>query len=129
MKNQVSFRTTLFDSSRLAPPIDDDQHFGEDLAKWMSKKAKGGEFGFGEPTQTPHGWSETVVANGESFVLDFGIVDEYIGLEYAEWEITIDKLRKWKYFGSKDSPSRGRLCDLIHNILRDERQIRELQWN
>ena len=128
MKNQISFRTSIFDSTKLVPPVANDQHFGEDLAKWMSNKAKGGEFDFGKPVQEPHGWSETVAADGENFVLGFGIVDEYIGLDYAEWRITIDKPRKWFMFGSKDSPSRGRLCDLIHNILRDEREIREVQW-
>ena len=128
MKNQISFRTSLFDSHELVPQVADDRHFGEDLANWMSKKAAGSEFKFGKPVQEPHGWSETVATNGESFVLGFGIVDEYIGIDYAEWSITIDKPRKWKMFGSKDSLSRGRLCDLVHNILRDERQIREIQW-
>ena len=129
MKNQISFRTELFDSQELVPHGAGGQHFGEDLAKWMSGKAKGGEFYFGKPTQALHGWSETVNVDGENFVLGFGIVDSYIGEDYAEWQITIDKPRKWKMFGSKDSPSRGRLCDLIHNILRDERQIREVQWS
>ena len=129
MKNQISFRTELFDSKESDPSPVNDQHFGEDLAKWMSVKANGGEFSFGIPTRGLHGWSETVVGNGESFTLGFDIVDSYIGLDYAEWQITIDKPRKWKMFGAKDSPSRGRLCDLIHNILRDERKVRELQWS
>ena len=129
MKNQISFRTELFDSKELVPPVAGDQHFGEDLAKWMSGKANGGEFRFGKPVPALHGWSETVAVDGENFVLGFGIAREYIGLDYAEWTISIDKPRKWKMFGSKDSPSRGRLCDLIHNILRDERQIREVQWS
>ena len=129
MKNQISFRTELFDSKELVPNAANDQNFGEDLAKWMSGKANGGEFSFGNPTPALHGWSETVVGNGESFTLGFDIVDSYIGLDYAEWQITIDKPRKWKMFGAKDSPSRGRLCDLIHNILRDERKVRELQWS
>lgn len=128
MKNTISFRTSLFDSSNLVPPVANDQHFGEDLAQWMSSKAKGSEFAFGKPIQELHGWSETVAANGETFVLGFGIVDSYIGTDYAEWMITIDKPKKWFEFGSKDSASRGRLCDLIHNILRDEREIREVQW-
>jgi len=128
MKNQISFRTELFDSKKIVPPVAG-QQLGEDLAKWMSGKAKGGEFDFGRPTRAEHGWSETVNVNGESFILGFGIVDSYIGLDYAEWLITIDKPRKWFLFGSKDSPSRDRLCDLIHNILRDERQIREVQWS
>ena len=128
MKNQISFRTSLFDSQELVPPVANDQHFGEDLANWMSKKATGSEFAFGKPMQAERGWSETVSVDGENFVLGFGIVDESVGIDYAEWLITIEKLRKWKIFGPKDSALRGRLCDLIHNILRDERQIREVQW-
>ena len=119
----------MFDSKETVSNAVNGPHFGEDLAKWMSVKAKGGEFSFGNPMLTPHGWSETVKGNGENFVLGFDIVDSYIGIDYAEWQITIDKPRKWKLFGSKDSPSRDRLCDLIHNILRDERKIREVQWS
>lgn len=129
MKNQISFMSGLFDTQATIPPVANDRHFGEDLAKWMIVKSKGSEFVFHAPVKSADGWSESVTANGETFVLDFGIVGETIGDEYAGWTITIDQPRSWKFFGSKDSPSRGRLCDLIHNILRDERQIREVQWS
>ena len=128
MKNQISFTTTLFDTKELVPHVENDQHFGEDLAVWMSTKARGGEFEFGKPIHAKHGWSETVAANGENFILGFDIVDGSVGRDYAEWVITIDKPRKWKMFGSKNSPLRGRLCDLVHNILRGDRHIREIQW-
>ncbi len=118
----------LFDTKAMVPPVINDRHFGEDLAKWMAAKSKGSEFVFGAPVRSATGWTESVTANGETFTLGFGIVDANIGDEYAGWTITIDKPRTWKFFGSKDSPSRSRLCDLIHNILRDERQIREVQW-
>ena len=129
MKNQISFMSGLFDTQATIPAVANDRHFGEDLAKWMIVKSKGSEFVFHTPVKSADGWSEAVTANGENFILDFGIVNETIGDEYAGWTITIDKPRTWKLFGSKDSPSRGRLCDLIHNILRDERQIREVQWS
>lgn len=119
----------LFDTKAKMPPVANDRHFGEDLAKWMIAKTKGSEFIFSSPVKSADGWSEFVTANGENFVLGFGIVDETIGDDYAGWTITIDKPRSWLFFGSKDSPSRARLCDLIHNILRDERQIREVQWS
>ncbi len=119
----------LFDAKALVPTVANDRHFGEDLAKWVIVKSQGSEFVFSTPVQNADGWSESVTVDGESFVLGFGIVDETIGDEYAGWMITIDKPRTWKFFGSKDSPSRARLCDLIHNILRDERQIREVQWS
>ena len=63
MKNHISFRTELFDSKELVPKSANEPNFGEDLAKWMSGKAKGGEFSFGNPILTPHGWSETVNGN------------------------------------------------------------------
>lgn len=129
MKNQISFMSALFDTQAAIPTVPGDRHFGEDLAKWMIVKSRGSEFVFHSPVKSADGWSEAVTANGESFVVDFGIVDATIGDEYAGWTIKIDKARSWKLFGSKDSPSRGRLCDLIHNILRDERQIREVQWS
>lgn len=129
MKNQISFMSGLFDTQASIPPVAGDHHFGEDLAKWIIVKSKGSEFVFSSPVRSAEGWSESVTANGESFVLDFGLVDGSVGEDYAEWLIKIDKPRAWKFFGPKDSPSRGRLCDLIHNILRDERQIREVQWS
>lgn len=118
----------LFDTAASSPPLADDTHFGEDLAIWMKEKSKGGEFVFGQPIRSADGWSESVTLNDESFVLGFGLRDGFVGSDYANWTITIDKPRTWRFFGSKDSPSRSRLCDLVHNILRDERQIREVQW-
>ena len=118
----------LFDTAPSVPPIPNDHHFGEDLAKWMAVRSKDSEFAFGKPEPCDTGWSESVTANGESFVIDFGLADGSIGSDYAEWMITIAKPRSWKSFGSADSAVRSRLCDHIHNVLRDERQVRELQW-
>lgn len=129
MKNQISFMSGLFDTEKLSPPVANDRHFGQDLAIWMTEQSKGGEFEFGKPTKTESGWSEIVTANGESFVLGFGIVDGNAGSDYANWMITINNPQKWSFFGSKPSATRSRLCDHIHNILRDEGQIRELQWS
>ena len=129
MKNQISFMSGLFDTAELSPPVAGDRHFGEDLAIWMAKKSDGGEFVFGNPVRTADGWIESVTVDGEKFVVGFGLGSDSAGEDYAEWTITIDKPRTWRSFGSKDSPSRARLCDLIHNILRDERGIREVQWS
>jgi hypothetical protein len=128
MKNQISFMTGLFDTTALSPAVANDRHFGEDLAKWMIVKSKGSEFVFSAPVESADGWSETVTANGETFAVDFGIVGSSIGSDYAEWLVTIGKSNSWKSLGSTDSATRSRLCDHIHNVLRDERQVRELQW-
>ena len=127
MKNQISFMSSLFDGKAAFPAVGDVQT-GKDLALWMEEKSKGSEFLFGPPVENSGGWSETVTAEDESFVVGFVMADAAAGSDYVEWTITIDKHRRWKFLGSKDSPSRSRLCDLIHNILRDERGIREVQW-
>ena len=128
MKDRITFMTGLFDTAASVPPIENDHHFGEDLAKWMAAKSKGSEFVFGTPVRNSTGWSDPVMADGESFVLGFGLVDGSVGSDYAEWHITIDKPRLWRGASGGTSP-RSRLCDHIHNVLRDERQVREVQWD
>ncbi|CAN5578833.1 hypothetical protein BH10ACI2_BH10ACI2_21820 [soil metagenome] len=129
MKNEISFMTGLFESGLAKTASADGRRPGEDLAKWLKGKSMGSEFFFDDPIKSDVGWSEIVTANGESFTLGFGILESTVGSDYAEWHITIEKERKWKFFGAKDSASRGRLCDLVHNILRDEYSIREVQWS
>jgi len=126
MKDQLTFMTGLFDTAPSVPPVANDHHFGEDLAKWMAGKSKGTEFTFGTPTPSATGWTEPVTAGGEKFTLGFGLAAASIGSDYAEWLITIDKAASWRSVGST---SRGRLCDHLHNVLRDERQIREVHWD
>ena len=127
MKDQLTFMTGLFDTTASVPPVANDHHFGEDLAKWMAGKSKGTEFTFGTPTRSAKGWTEPVTADGEKFTLGFGLADASIGSDYAEWLITIDKPASWR--SQNGSSPRGRLCDHIHNVLRDERQIREVCWD
>ena len=128
MKSQISFTTDLFETREVKPHFINDRCFGEDLARWFVEAASGGEFRFGEPFQEDWGWAVFAEANGEKFVVGFGIMDESIGDEQADWLITIEKLRRWKVFGSKDSPMRAELCDLIQNVLRDKPHIREIRW-
>lgn len=128
MKSQITFITDIFESKEVKPHFINDRCFGEDLAGWLVDKAKGGEFAFGEPFQEDWGWAVPVEAGGEKFVVRFEITDESIGEDQADWLITVEKVRRWKMFGSKDSPLRGELCDLIHNVLRDAAHIREIRW-
>lgn len=128
MKNQISFMTGLFDTAALNPPMANDRHFGEDLAKWFVGKSKGSEFVFSAPVQTADGWTDAVSVEGETFAVSFGLGAGSVGSDYAEWLVTIDTPRSWRSVGSTGSASRSRLCDHIHNVLRDERQVRELQW-
>lgn len=125
MKAHISFTTGLFDSGERGSSVG---RLGEDLARWFIGKSAGGEFAFAEPTADGRGWTEIVKAEGESFKLGFGILPGTVGADYADWRITIDKVNRWKMFGSSDSELRGRLCDLVHNVLRDEGEIREVHW-
>lgn len=128
MKTQISFMTGLFKSGVQQQAAASDRLLGEDIALWFIKKSKGGEFTFDVPVQDQTGWSETARANGEQFKLGFEIAHATVGSDYAEWRITIDKVRALGFFGSKDSAVRSRLCDHVHNILRDEYHVREVQW-
>jgi len=121
MKSQISFTTDIFESK------EEKAHFGEDLAKWLVDVCAGHEFSFGEPFQDEWGWTVLAEASGEKFVVACAIMDKSIGEDQADWLITVEKERKWM-FGSKDSPLRSNLCDLIQNVLRDKPHIREIRW-
>ena len=128
MKSQISFTTDIFESKRVEGQFINDRCFGEDLAHWLVEAAGGREFVFGEPFQDEWGWTIVAQSAGEKFTVGFGIMDESIGEDQADWLITVEKVRKWKLFGSKDSPLRTNLCDLIQNVLRDKPHIREIRW-
>ena len=127
MKSQISFTTDIFESKEVKPHFINDRCFGEDLAQWFVGAASGGEFTFSEPFQEDWGWVVFAETKDEKFVVGFGIMDESVGEDQADWLITVEKERKWM-FGSKDSPLRSDLCDLIQNVLRDEPHIREIRW-
>ena len=128
MKNQISFMTDLFESGIAKQAAANDLLLGGDLAQWLIGKSKGGEFTFTGPTQDQTGWSDSARSEGQEFKLGFEIAHSSVGAGYAEWHITIDNGRRWGVLPSKNSAVRGRLCDHIHNVLRDEYKVRELQW-
>ncbi len=128
MKSQIAFTTDIFETKQAEHKGDGEQPFGEDLAKWLAKEATVGEFVFGEPYRAESGWEAEVLAGDERFIVECGIMNESIGDDQADWLITVEKPRKWKMFGHKDSPLRSELCDLIQNILRDKPHIREIRW-
>ncbi len=128
MKTQISFMTSLFKSGTLKQDAANDRLLGEELALWFLLRSKDGEFDFDQPVQSENGWLESVRAAGEEFTLEFEIVHSSVGSDYAEWRINIDKTKRLGMFGPKDSAVRERLCDHVHNVLRDSYQIREIQW-
>lgn len=118
--------TSLFKSGTPKQDAANDRQLGEDLALWFAGRSTDGEFAFGKPVQGQTGWSESVSSAGEEFTLGFEIVHASVGADYAEWNINIGKAGRM--FGAKDSEVRGRLCDHVHNVLRDSRHVREIQW-
>ena len=128
MKSQISFTTDIFESKEVRPHFINDRCFGEDLAQWLVEAASGGEFTFSKPFQEDWGWAAFAQSKGEKFIVGFGIMDASIGESQADWLITVEKERRWKIFGSKDSHMRTELCDLIQNVLRDKPHIREIRW-
>lgn len=127
MKDEISFMTGMFASGTAKQDKSDDRILGEDLAKWMINKSKGGEFTFSLPIQGKTGWTEAVRAEGREFRLGFEIVHSTVGSDYAEWRIKIDS-PKWGLAAAKSGDVRNRLCDHVHNLLRDEYSFREVQW-
>jgi len=129
MKSQISFTTDIFESRQDKPNLKNEHRLGEDLALWLIEASRGGDFVFGEPFQGDWGWAVSAESGGEEFLLGFGIMNESIGEDQADWLITVEKKAvKWKMFGSKDSALRRELCDLIQNVLRDKPHIREIRW-
>ena len=120
MKSQISFTTDIFESKNAKP-------FGKDLSEWLVDACGGHAFTFFNPIKDDWGWTVFAEAGGEKFVVGCAIMDKSIGDEQADWLITVEKERKWM-FGSKDSPLRSDLCDLIQNVLRDNPHIREIRW-
>jgi hypothetical protein len=126
MKKQISFTTDIF-TTELSPGLSDRQ-LGEDLAMWLIEAASGGEFVFDSPFQADWGWAINAHSGGEDFLVGCGIMNESVGDAQADWLITVERLRRWKFLGAKDSRLRSELCDLIQNVLREKAHIREIRW-
>lgn len=118
--------TSLFKSGIRMQAADGDRLLGEDLALWFVGRSKDGEFAFSKPVQGQTGWSESASSEGVEFTLGFEIVHASVGSDYAEWNINIGKTGKT--FGAKATEVRSRLCDHVHNVLRESRHVREIQW-
>jgi hypothetical protein len=116
----ISFTTDIFESKEVKPHFINDRCFGEDLAAWLVDKLAATRFECGDPFQEDWGWATIARSNGEVFTVGVGIMDDSIGQDTAEWMVMIDKMRKFVFFGSKDSPARDELCREVEAILRSE---------
>lgn len=125
MKDEISFMTGKFVST--IPEHSEGHRYGEDLANWMALRSKDTEFKFSAAEKTDLGWSEMVTVGNESFQLGFTIGKD-TRPDYSEWHVTISGGSGWNSSRSVGTGGRSRLCDHVYNVLRDERQVRELQW-
>jgi hypothetical protein len=120
MKILLSVTTDKFNSTEQKPNFINDRCFGEDFVTWLVDKFRVTGFVLEEPFQEDWGWATLARSNGETFAISIGIMDESIGEQSAEWLITVEKMRKFLFFGSKNSPHLTKLADAIESILRDD---------
>lgn len=128
MKKQITFVTGKFETGVSKQAESGDRLLGKDLALWLISECENDEFTFSPPAEDAVGWYCMADAEGESFRLGCEILHADVGANHAEWRVTVDRRSSWNIFKRKESPVRGRLCDLIHNVLREEGEMREVQW-
>jgi hypothetical protein len=126
MNKEISFRSNLFESKKIEPHFINDRCFGEDLANWLIHKLNENHFSLSKPYQEDWGWEFEAKKDNEIFFIQIGIMDESIGKEDAEWQISIEKAKSWFSFGKQNSLNFENLCREIAEILRREPQISEV---
>lgn len=129
MRNQVFFRTNLFENKEPKPHFINPRCFGEDLAAWLLSRLQGMPFSLGEPIQEDYGWGFWVQ---NDYWVAIGVMDDSIGVDDPEWLVSIAydaglNLRK-RLFGKADPSLQMRICEAINSVLRREHQIADIRW-
>ena len=127
MKILLSVTTDKFNSTEQKQNFINDRCFGEDFVTWLVHMFRDTGFALDEPFQEDWGWATLARGDGETFAISVGIMDESIGEQSAEWLITVEKMRKFIFFGSKNTPHLTRLADDIEKILSDEPSFTNLE--
>ena len=130
MRNHVSFLSTRFESHITDSKRTNVCWFGEDLAAWLLAHVSHLPFTFSEaPIQEDYGYGFWV---GSDLWVAVGIMDESIGVENAEWIVTVAyepgfDLKK-RLFGKPDRAGQLLVCQAIHAALSTTPEITEVRW-
>src|SRR5258705_13906310 len=87
MRNQVSFRTGLFENKEAKSHFINPRCFGEDLVSWLLQRLQGTEFSLGEPIQEDYGWGFWV---NDAYWVAVGVMVDSIGVEEPEWCVSVN---------------------------------------
>ena len=127
MRNQVSFRTGLFENKEPKSHFINPRCFGEDLVSWLLQRLQGTEFSLGEPIQEDYGWGFWV---NDAYWVAVGVMDDSIGVEEPEWSVSVNfegGLKK-RLFGKSDPSLDMQICEALNSVLQQAPEIANIRW-
>jgi hypothetical protein len=130
--SHVSFTTDLFENKVPKAHFINPRCFGEDLANWLLTRLDRERYSLDNPIQEDYGWGFWARVGGEPYWTAIGVMDESIGEDVAEWQITIaydPGLNIFKrLFARPDEENLLKLSKAIDAALRSEKSIRNIEW-
>ena len=127
MRNQVSFRTRLFENKEPKSYFINPPCYGEDLASWLLQRLQGTEFSVGEPIQEDYGWGFWVESD---YWVAAGVMDDSIGVDQPEWQVSVsfEAGLKKRLFGKADPSLHLRICEALDSVLQQEPEVTNIRW-
>ncbi len=127
MRNNVHFRTSLFENKEAGPHFINSRCFGEDLVSWLLLRLQGSPFSLGDAIQEDYGWGFWVE---NDYWVAVGVMDDSIGIENPNWLISVNydaglNLRK-RFFGKADPSLQLKICGAINSVLHNEPNVTEI---
>jgi hypothetical protein len=127
MRNQVYFRTCLFENKTPKPHFINSCCFGEDLISWLLARLPG--LTVGDPIQEDYGWGFWV---DDNYWVAVGVLDDSIGAENPQWLVSVNydaglNLRK-RLFGKPDRSRQLEICAAINLVLQNELAVTDIRW-
>lgn len=129
MRNNVFFKTRLFNNKEPGPNFINPRCFGEDLVDWLLTRLQDAPFRFSNPIQEDYGWGFWVE---KDFWVSVAVMDDSIGIDNPEWLISVNydpglNLKK-RLFGKIDTAQQKQICDALNRALQNEGRITEIRW-